>query len=233
MQSLGVTSVYDLRSVGEGQRAQAAHNQAGITTRFNSIALGPDIKVHPTPIFAHEDWSPEAVGERYLRYAQEHALSGSGYAEVYRDMLERGHEAIRVVLLHVRDHPTEPFLCHCSAGKDRTGVVVAVLLKLAGCDDEVVAREYALTELGLAARKEFIVQYLLRKPEVKGSRVLAERVASASYSNMWETLQMVRSKYGSMAGYVMKFCSLTESDLDSIQQNLTCSDAPSQWAVSI
>jgi protein tyrosine/serine phosphatase len=37
---------------------------------------------------------------------------------------------------------------HCTAGKDRTGVFVMVLLGLCGVDDEIIAREYELSNLG-------------------------------------------------------------------------------------
>ncbi|KAB8236168.1 tyrosine-protein phosphatase [Aspergillus alliaceus] len=232
LQSLGITAVYDLRSLDEGKKAQDAHGRAVITDLTNS-PLGPNITRHETPIFAHENWSPEAAGMRYLRYAQRDAPPGAGYAEAYREMLERGHGAIRRVLLHVRDRAGEPFAVHCSAGKDRTGVVVAVLMKLAGCEDEVVAREYALTEVGLGSRKAFIVKYLLSKPEMQGSQELAEMVAGAPFENMWETLQMVRRDYGGMSEYVRRFCGLTESDIAVIRRNLTCSDAPSPWGDAI
>jgi hypothetical protein len=41
------------------------------------------------------------------------------------------------------------FLIHCSLGKDRTGVVFALLLSLAGVPREVVAAEYNLSEEAL------------------------------------------------------------------------------------
>ena len=39
----------------------------------------------------------------------------------------------------------QPVLVHCSAGKDRTGVVVALVLSLLGVADEVIAEDYCLT----------------------------------------------------------------------------------------
>lgn len=42
----------------------------------------------------------------------------------------------------------EPILIHCSLGKDRTGVICALILNLCGVEDRIVAHEYALTALG-------------------------------------------------------------------------------------
>ena len=66
----------------------------------------------------------------------------------------------------------------CSAGKDRTGVLVAVALGLCGWDDGDVAREYALSEDGLGEEwkteaVERVVGYL------GGDRVGAGRMVGA------------------------------------------------------
>jgi protein-tyrosine phosphatase len=39
-----------------------------------------------------------------------------------------------------------PAVIHCAAGKDRTGVSIALLLAVAGVEDEVIADDYALTD---------------------------------------------------------------------------------------
>lgn len=68
---------------------------------------------------------------------------------------------------------------HCTAGKDRTGVLVALVLKLVGVEDEVVAEEYALTEVGLAQWRELVVEYLSKDLELHGGREGAERMIGA------------------------------------------------------
>lgn len=39
-------------------------------------------------------------------------------------------------------------IVHCSAGKDRTGVFIMVLLGLCGVDDEIIAKEYEMSNIG-------------------------------------------------------------------------------------
>lgn len=183
--ALGITTVYDLRSQPEVDK------QTGIEPS-SAAPIAEGVVRCFIPVFAHEDWSPEAIAERHLTYADSSGSSGSsgsqsgsrsatGYARAYSEMLERGGSAFREILLHVRDRPGETFLFHCSAGKDRTGVATAILLKIAGCADDVVAMEYALSEVGLAARREWIIQYLMKQEGLQGSREKAEKVASAKY----------------------------------------------------
>jgi len=42
-----------------------------------------------------------------------------------------------------------PVLVHCAAGKDRTGLVTAMLLRLLGVDDEEIVADYLRTELNM------------------------------------------------------------------------------------
>ncbi len=79
------------------------------------------------------------------------------------------------------DADTHPIVVHCLAGKDRTGVVVALVLALLGVPDETVAEDYALSNLAMAAlraRAEASRVSQLRSPAV------SDEVFSAKPSNI-------------------------------------------------
>ena len=78
----------------------------------------------------------------------------------------------------MRDKPQEPCLVHCTAGKDRTGILVALILQLVGVEDHVIAEEYALTEVGLAAWKDIILKHLMKDMGEEGKEG-AERMIGA------------------------------------------------------
>lgn len=60
-------------------------------------------------------------------------------------------------------------------------MAIALILSLVGVDDEAVAHEYSLTDAGLAARREAIVERLVAggPPGLRGDRARAERMVSA------------------------------------------------------
>ena len=66
-----------------------------------------------------------------------------------------------------------------SAGKDRTGVLAALMLELVGVEDEVIAEEYQLTEVGLGHWKEQMIEMLLKDPVMEGKREYAENMIGA------------------------------------------------------
>ena len=72
-------------------------------------------------------------------------------------------------------------MCHCSAGKDRTGIITALILGLAGVDDDTISKEYALTEEGLGPLKEIMMKHLLEHDSLGGDRGKAEKMISARY----------------------------------------------------
>ncbi|RKO84332.1 tyrosine phosphatase family-domain-containing protein [Blyttiomyces helicus] len=97
----------------------------------------------PTPIFRDEDYSPQALVARWKLHTGE----ADGYSDAYMACLESGASAHAKILRYlIATGGTSPAVIHCSAGKDRTGVVVALLLKLCGVDDDLVVRDYAVSE---------------------------------------------------------------------------------------
>lgn len=77
-------------------------------------------------------------GEAALRTA-------TSIPELYRAMIDHNQRAIAKIVQVIAQ--AEPgVLIHCHAGKDRTGIVIAVLLTLAGVDRAVIAEDFALSD---------------------------------------------------------------------------------------
>jgi hypothetical protein len=70
---------------------------------------------------------------------------------VYLDFLERFGPNWAAAIRAVADAPPGGVLVHCMGGKDRTGLVVALLLSLAGVSDAEIAADYAISEGNLTS----------------------------------------------------------------------------------
>lgn len=93
--------------------------------------LLPGARVHGVVLIDHAG-DPAALAQRRRTLA-----------EVYLAMLDPGTGLLRAVGL-VADGPA-PVLVHCAAGKDRTGLVVALALRLVGVPRAAVLADFALT----------------------------------------------------------------------------------------
>ncbi|MEU6352720.1 tyrosine-protein phosphatase [Streptomyces sp. NPDC047072] len=65
--------------------------------------------------------------------------------DAYRTMVDDNQRQITDVLVQLGDAPPGPLAVHCSAGRDRTGVLVALALSVAGVPPDAIAADYALT----------------------------------------------------------------------------------------
>ncbi|ODA80458.1 hypothetical protein RJ55_03416 [Drechmeria coniospora] len=198
--SLGITHIFDLRSATELDGALVI------------VEVPPPIQRRHVPVFTrdddNDDFAPEAVAWRYRAYTAEDTVTG--FRDAYAAILRAAPRAFAEVLAHLAQPDPTPCLVHCTAGKDRTGVLCALLLTLCGVPDQLVAREYALTEDGLRPLRADIVQRLRRMPAPE---------------SMLATLDMVRQEYGSAEDYVINQCGLSAQQLAQLRRNLGASDA--------
>ncbi len=72
---------------------------------------------------------------------------------VYIDLLNRLMPEVRLILETAVDAAHRPMLFHCAAGKDRTGIVAAVLLGVLGVPDETIIEDYELTTTHYGAHR--------------------------------------------------------------------------------
>ncbi|OJD27600.1 hypothetical protein ACJ73_01003 [Blastomyces percursus] len=204
---LGITTIYDFRSIPECERSPSA-DIPGTTRRH-------------VPVFKDQDASPEGLALRYKNYASSDGPQGfmRAYAEILRAGAVGG--AFRAVFEHIRDRAEEPLLFHCSAGKDRTGVCAALILRIAGLlDDEVIGREYELTEAGLGELRQQSIDRVLAHPAFDGDREGAERMVSAKAAAITATMKWVDEKYAGVEGYLKNGMGFSDQDIAAIRKNL-------------
>ena len=79
--------------------------------------------------------------------------------QVYRQMVDEQMERIIDTILHAESN----VMYFCTAGKDRTGVVSAILLRRLGCSDEVIIDDYMRSKDNLM---EMLTAYVRAHPEV-------------------------------------------------------------------
>lgn len=139
LSNLGITTIFDLRSIREKETAPTP-NVPGIENRWY-----PSTATNTTTAPARE---PQESQETF-------SLTG-----MYLDLLETHQPSFKAVFEHIRDHPDMPFLFHCTAGKDRTGVLAALILSVAGADLEAINRDYALTRIGIEPVRELLTAKL-------------------------------------------------------------------------
>jgi protein-tyrosine phosphatase len=147
---------------------------------------------------------PAALGERKVRYhsvsllagdeMEWAALSGECTKEMWKcAVLEHTRPQLKSVLELIAGAAAEPLLFHCVAGKDRTGLIAALLLALADVEPDAIAADYAASTAQLAEA------YLQRYPNLDRTEIMeALRCPEQGVHNMLAYL----AEYGGAAGYL-------------------------------
>ena len=173
--ALPLRTVIDLRSRSEVELAGRFSDPA---IRYHNLPLGD-----PLAEAATVGWSsPEHVAAHYL------------------ELLLSSDESIAEALAVVTDPAAYPAVMHCSIGKDRTGILVALLLSMVGVADDDIVADYALSGMG-AARLALRLRELCADNLGDLERFLPA-LLSAEPDSMRCFLARLRGEFGSVEGYV-------------------------------
>ncbi|CEJ60769.1 hypothetical protein PMG11_09331 [Penicillium brasilianum] len=168
-----------------------------------------------------KEFDKTSLFTKYCGYVSE---GYDGIAQDYVSLLREGPAVIRKILLQIRDYPNEVFIIHCSMGKDRTGVVLAVLLILAGVSKETVSEEYCLSGAALEPLLPKVFALAQQMAPCGTSETDCHRIAKeaiqTSKAVMLRTLELVEIEFGGVNRYAEEHCGLTSEDVELIRHNL-------------
>ena len=167
----GIETVVDLRWPEEIAASPTPITQALRHIRYEQISL-----LTPTP----QEWRARRAQDK----AKEHWN---------RAMLEKVREELKEVLSLIAGASAGPLLFHCVAGKDRTGLIAALMLALADVVPEAIAYDYAVSTENLREH------YLQRYTEFDPAEVIdAVQCPEAGIHNMLAYLE----KFGGARAYL-------------------------------
>jgi protein-tyrosine phosphatase len=118
--------------------------------------------------------------------------------EAYLIFLERFKLNVAAAVRAVANAPEGGIVVHCVGGKDRTGLLSAFLLHLAGVADEDIAADYALSEERLRPRHEAWFEAAPTEEELERLRRIAQTPA-ASMAGVFAELER---RHGSVEAYL-------------------------------
>ncbi|WP_371433409.1 tyrosine-protein phosphatase [Novosphingobium sp.] len=172
----------------------------------------------------------EAVASSQRGAPWEHSASGDEAREwmvrsyaTMKDWLVRPLRGIFDVLLEQQ----APVLFHCAAGKDRTGFCAAMVLGLAGVDEDAIVADYALTDTAVDLHAFTVTHraagmgltdgahpFERMRPDVRNALMRADPLYLRS------ALGSVAAAHGSVAGYARDVLGLAEAQITAIRETV-------------
>lgn len=201
LEKLGVSWICDLRSTSE-IAAKPTPVLAHIKNRHIPIGTAKNESTESQKIDIPDDhrvYEP-LMGESYRVFVQ----SKDGFREIFNDIIEK--EEV-------------PFLFHCTAGKDRTGVLGALLLKLLDIPENTILADYELTNQyadNILGEMQGLVNAFSnseKKIDLENFRPMAE--ARPAYLEI--AFDEMQKEYGSVDAYLEKGIGITPSEKAKFQ----------------
>jgi len=172
---LGITTVIDLRTGGEVERGRWTDHLGAVTEHHLPL----------TDVLPTDEQLPSWSEVDYV-------------ARHYGELLETGAHAVAAALRVIAESAGQPAMFHCSAGKDRTGVLAAVVLGLLGVADDDIVADYTLSAEAMRRMVAFL-RARAEDPERLERHLPA--VTSASPDTMRRLLGHLRETYGTFEDY--------------------------------
>ncbi len=151
-------------------------------------------------------------GGQYVGFV-EGEMGREGYSRLFRELCGLGED--------------RALLFHCTQGKDRTGVAAMLILSALGVSEEVIIRDYLLTNTynaeRIAAERMMLERSGKVPPELIDTYMTAMDMVS---ENTMETvIDHLKRNYGSVTGYVHTRLGVTNSELAELRNKfLTLED---------
>ena len=142
LDALGIRTVVDLRSGEEFER----HGRFPVE-RF-------PVAFHHLPII-DTTWKDADTPD--VDDTDEGAIEFLTWA--YRDMLAQGADRFAHAFQVLSVPGAVPAVFHCAAGKDRTGILAALVLGGLGVDHETIVADYALTQAGMERMRVWVLEH--------------------------------------------------------------------------
>jgi len=205
LDGLGITTIFDLRARAEREKDPTCWSRDGLVTQ----TYRPGHKRRLVDMAL--DYPASAEGAL--------ALMRDFYAEMPETMAHIFGEMIAAIA-----DGASPCIIHCSAGKDRTGMAVALLLAALGVPRETIVEDYVLT--GSIARPQGEMANAVVRARDEGAfarfyppeAIAVMMAADADYIEA--ALDAIERRHGSLAAFLRDRLGLDETSIEQLRSRL-------------
>jgi protein tyrosine/serine phosphatase len=179
LRSLGVATVIDLRSPVEVERTVSA------------LRADPSIRYVNTSVLSNDG----------LMERREESTFDEGYlARRYLHYLDVGGDAFMRAFAEMAVSENYPLVFNCFLGKDRTGVLAALVLSCLGVQRDEIIEDYALT----STRVPFIVEKLRSDPVYRDTIDRTDPIVlDANALTMTNFLEQIEQRYSGARNWAL------------------------------
>jgi protein-tyrosine phosphatase len=174
-----------------------------------------EIEADPQPDLGANGHQPSYHQISLLTDEIQQARRENGYLlpDVYRAILDSSQKHVGEAINTLAEPDAFPAIVRCTAGKDRTGIVIALLLRVAGVPDHTIIYDYALSQKSMESREFVEHQYQFISRTGADWEHYRSNFLISPADFMRDALEHLDSTYGGACAY------LQEAGVDISTQN--------------
>ena len=211
LQALNLKLICDLRAPKESQKRPAP--------RKIDVAV-INVPLHEQPM--HDRIHREVRGFLFGKSGDEefHVLT----RDYYRHLAFEQTARMREVITLLAKEESLPALFHCTAGKDRTGLVAAVIQLMVGVPYEAVLEDYLRTNDSFAPRLDKIVRFLRVLTLFRASPERVRTVLKAHPRFLDDVHAQIVERFGTIERYLSEACAIDTETVRRLKTRLLTDD---------
>lgn len=187
LHEMGLREVFDLRHDAERSRDPSAI-PSDVAIAVSTLGIGGEAAEAPDVVELLASGGDGGFGLDFM-------------LDLYQDLVENHGPVFATLLGHLADRSRLPAVFHCTAGKDRTGVAAALLLRVLGVEPDLVLDDY---ELSTRYRSNPRIEILRPRLEAAGVDIAAVRpFLSAPRPALAKALDTIDEQYGSVESFLL------------------------------
>ena len=151
-------------------------------------------------------------------------------SEIYHKLTESPHfEASLKHIIQLLLESEGPVLFHCTSGKDRTGILAALILYILGCSKEDIICDYNASAVSFRTMIEQLKRELQKFGYSREIQNKLHKILSVAPEEISSFLDDIESHYGSSSERIMKAIGFGEKELKTLRDKYLDSNIGDVW----
>jgi protein tyrosine/serine phosphatase len=178
------------------------------------LRSAPELVSDPNPFARHPAFRHRPFFDPGWEHVRDDLAETTRHG-IYRRMLAGNLAAIGAAIREIAAAPPDrPIVAHCAGGKDRTGLIVALLLDIAGVPRELIVADWAASEEGLG-----VPAMLAAFEGTDDERQEMELGWTTPPEAMFATFDDLDRAYGGSRGF-LRACGVDDATMDELVERL-------------
>lgn len=210
LHAMGFKSLWDLRVDHERKKEPNKFPSEGSLVQVNRCVLEEGMTKQE--IFQH------IVSTISMMFFNRHMMR-DGIYPYYCELLRFGAPQMRAFVESLAQETRVPLVIHCTSGKDRTGIVCALILALLGVPDEAIIYDYSLSNrcseqlMAAISRSRSLASIGIPDSDFRGGFVSDPAV-------MKRLLESIHGRYSSIDEFFKAEVGVSQHTIDRVRDNL-------------